>query len=285
MNPIAEYVPLEPISGVTDNVGSLADFLNNLFLFGIAIAAGLALIMITLGGIQYMTTDSVSGKSEGKDRIFSAVGGLILLLIAVLIIETINPTILNVIGTDTYVPEEERAIVEGSACWSAQWKKPGITSYVHNPSIIDIGQADGLLPPGVSGDGPTNVFQDSGIELRRIRVYRGADGAQQCQNECSAGADEAAGEVRWCASHDTEPSPKVPPTPTDLAACYADAVETTPRHFDTYADTDACVAACQNICIGDAGFGEPSKGCTISSLTINYCTTDPHPPSPNNLSI
>ncbi len=92
------YQPLAPIKGYTDQssaVGGLSGYLNTMFKLGIALASGLAVIMIIIGGIQYMSTDAVSGKSDGKDRITSAIYGLILALASYVILNTINPKLLN----------------------------------------------------------------------------------------------------------------------------------------------------------------------------------------------
>jgi hypothetical protein len=91
-----EYTLLEPSafgSSIT-TTSSLGAFLGQAFSFGLALAAALAVIMIVWGGVQIMTTDSWSGKSEGKQRIQDAIWGLLLALVSYLILYTINPDIL-----------------------------------------------------------------------------------------------------------------------------------------------------------------------------------------------
>ncbi len=90
------YVPLAPITGVVEgrNV-TLNTYLPAMFKFLIGVAAVLAVIMITIGGIQYMSTDAIFEKSEGKERIRRALGGLFLALVAWLVLQTINPKLLN----------------------------------------------------------------------------------------------------------------------------------------------------------------------------------------------
>ncbi|OGG63664.1 hypothetical protein A3D66_03110 [Candidatus Kaiserbacteria bacterium RIFCSPHIGHO2_02_FULL_50_9] len=90
-----EYVPLERLPGVTytnDNVGG---FVQSLFQISIGVAAFLAVIMIGIGGFQYMGGESISSKSEGRDKIVSAILGLLLLLGSFLLLNAINPSILN----------------------------------------------------------------------------------------------------------------------------------------------------------------------------------------------
>jgi len=91
-----EYVPLEPnaFPGVTSSA-SLGAYLGLIFNFGIAIAVVLSLVMIIWGGIMYMTTDSWSGKDEGKSKITNALYGLGLALVSWLLLYTINPDLVS----------------------------------------------------------------------------------------------------------------------------------------------------------------------------------------------
>ncbi|MEK7125948.1 MAG: pilin, partial [Patescibacteria group bacterium] len=99
------FVPLAGIPGLTDtatlnatggvNQNTLAVFFNNLYKFAIGMAAALAVIMIIWGGLEYATQDSISKKSDGKERIYNAIFGLVLVLSPVLVFSIINPNILN----------------------------------------------------------------------------------------------------------------------------------------------------------------------------------------------
>lgn len=88
-------LPLEGIEGGVVEEGQLGDYLNGLFLLGIGVASGLAVIYITIGGIQYMATANPGKKEGGREKIVAAVGGLILALAAFLILQTINPDLLQ----------------------------------------------------------------------------------------------------------------------------------------------------------------------------------------------
>ncbi len=92
------FVPLASIPGLTDiqpSAGGLATFFNNLYKYLIGLAAALAVIMIIWGGLEYSTQDSISKKSDGKQRIYDAIFGLVLVLSPVLVFSIINPSILN----------------------------------------------------------------------------------------------------------------------------------------------------------------------------------------------
>jgi len=69
----------------------LGGWLKSLFTILIAIAGILALIMIIVGGVTYMTSDAFGKKQDGKNYIINAIAGLILALGAWVILNTINP--------------------------------------------------------------------------------------------------------------------------------------------------------------------------------------------------
>ena len=86
-------------SGMTSdgkvNTADLTTFLKDLFDFGIAIAVALSVIMISWGGVLYMTTDSWFGKEDGRGKIKNALYGLALALVCWLILYTINPCLVD----------------------------------------------------------------------------------------------------------------------------------------------------------------------------------------------
>lgn len=83
--------PLPGLSNANLPDDKLKGFLQGLFQVLIIIAGILAVIMIVLGAITYLSSDAFSDKSEGKDMMLNAVFGLILALAAWIIINTINP--------------------------------------------------------------------------------------------------------------------------------------------------------------------------------------------------
>ncbi|MFW5887349.1 MAG: pilin, partial [Bacteriovoracia bacterium] len=91
----------QPISGINfkagqSGAGADSDFialLRTIFNWGIAIAVILATLAVIVGAVQYMTTDAIYDKKEGRQRMTSAIGGLILALMSWLILFTINENI------------------------------------------------------------------------------------------------------------------------------------------------------------------------------------------------
>jgi hypothetical protein len=102
-----QYLPLAPLPEAAPDSGTnLTTYLQGGFRLVIIIVAILAVIMIAYSGLQYMTSNAVPAKTMAKERLYNAVGGLLLLLGAVLILQTINPelTSLKLIDTLTNHP-------------------------------------------------------------------------------------------------------------------------------------------------------------------------------------
>ena len=97
---VDDYAVLAPLPGTytTTNGTSttnLTTYIPNMFRLVMGIAGVLAFIMITYGGFIYATSDAIQEKGEGRGYIENAVYGLILVLGAVVLLNTINPKIMN----------------------------------------------------------------------------------------------------------------------------------------------------------------------------------------------
>ena len=95
---LGDYTVLTPLPGTTntDNkTTNLSTYLPGVFTFAISIAAAMAFVMITYGGIMYMTSDAITGKTQGKEYITNAIYGLLLVIGSWVILNTINPGILK----------------------------------------------------------------------------------------------------------------------------------------------------------------------------------------------
>ncbi|MEK7185324.1 MAG: pilin, partial [Patescibacteria group bacterium] len=96
-----EYEPLVPLPGLFNaatgdyKISDFSTYVMAMFRFLIGAAAVLAVIMIIIGGLEYMTTDVISNKSAGKEKINQAIIGLLLAIGSWLILNTIDPNILT----------------------------------------------------------------------------------------------------------------------------------------------------------------------------------------------
>lgn len=75
---------------------ALEVYIPYIFNLAIGLSAVAAVVMIVFGGLQYMTTDALQGKQQGRERIMNAVKGLVLVITAYLILFTINPNLLEI---------------------------------------------------------------------------------------------------------------------------------------------------------------------------------------------
>ena len=90
------YTPLSPLPGSTVvDTTDPGSYLWTLFGIAVGVAAMLAVIMIIIGGFQYMTSEAIGSKESAKKRMWAAVLGLALILGSWLILNTINPNLLN----------------------------------------------------------------------------------------------------------------------------------------------------------------------------------------------
>ncbi len=104
------YAPLSDLPGLggEDSPQSIGEFINIIFRLSIGLGSVLAVLMIVIGGAQYMSTDAFSGKSQGRERITYALMGLGLLLISFLVLRTINPELVDLNVTVQNVHTNER---------------------------------------------------------------------------------------------------------------------------------------------------------------------------------
>ncbi len=118
------YQPLAPLPGYPDGGFKftaeqgepepcpLGQFMNTFIDIFIGIVAILSMIMIVMGGIEYVMSDLVTSKEEAKSRIQNAILGLILSLSIYIILNTVNPNLLNLCLD---VPNKSITIKEGIA--------------------------------------------------------------------------------------------------------------------------------------------------------------------------
>ena len=101
------YVPLETVPGVTQTGTSvnLASYIPAVIKLAIGLAGALAVVMIVVGGIQYLSTDAWFDKKDGVARIKNALWGLGLAISSWLILYTINPHLVTLQFPHVSLPE------------------------------------------------------------------------------------------------------------------------------------------------------------------------------------
>jgi hypothetical protein len=152
--------------------GGLGGYLNGLYRAGIAVATGLALIMIVVGGLEYVSTDSIQGKSNGRERIKNAIIGLLLALTSFIILRQINP---NLLKSDLNVEStQSTGTVGGSAVTLVN--RPPVDSLAAYPTVQGIvNQGLQGVPGFMTGGGTTaggGVLTSSAMGARILEAAR-----------------------------------------------------------------------------------------------------------------
>ncbi|MCX6754566.1 MAG: D-alanyl-D-alanine carboxypeptidase family protein [Candidatus Nomurabacteria bacterium] len=89
------YNLLAPIGGMKTAPDNIGTYFNSIFNIAIGLCAVLAVIMIVIGGVQYMGNESIFGKTEAKGRIKNSILGLLIALGSYALLNTINPDLLG----------------------------------------------------------------------------------------------------------------------------------------------------------------------------------------------
>lgn len=94
---LAAYEPMEKIPGTTGSINTFPAYVNALYKFAIWSVGIAALLMISIGGFMYFTAAGNNSKMEsGKKIISDALYGLIAVLVAWVLLHTINPDLVNI---------------------------------------------------------------------------------------------------------------------------------------------------------------------------------------------
>jgi len=95
-NSVQNYQPLAPLPGNQANQSvDIVSYVKSMYMFIIGFSVVLAIIMIVVGGITMMSSDSVFKHEQGKKIIQNAIIGLILAVGSWLILYTINPNFVD----------------------------------------------------------------------------------------------------------------------------------------------------------------------------------------------
>jgi lipoprotein-anchoring transpeptidase ErfK/SrfK len=89
------YSLLAPIGDFTEAPNNIGDYFNIIFKIAIGLCGALAVVMIVIGGVQYMGDESIFGKTEAKSRITKAILGLLIALGSWALLNTVNPDLLG----------------------------------------------------------------------------------------------------------------------------------------------------------------------------------------------
>lgn len=85
------------IKGTSPTSEGLPGFIKYIYLFSLGASGFIALLMMLIGAVMYIfSAGNPSKAADAKDRIFSALLGIFILLVAVLALRIINPDLVNI---------------------------------------------------------------------------------------------------------------------------------------------------------------------------------------------
>ncbi len=176
-----EFTPLQPItlpSGeeLYESDASLGETLNKVVQLTIGVVTALAVLSLIWGGFLYATSDAIFKKDEGKKYMKQALLGLLLAITSVVILNTINPRILNLnvlkpieIGVSTPDTLEGPewvsgvlggdVVLGGSMLTGAEFESSEHIPCVAGTSLYHVADVNGIrinicMIPGTSNPGP-----------------------------------------------------------------------------------------------------------------------------------
>lgn len=92
-----EYVPLVGIPGLTDIQGpkTIPQYINTIYILTITIGALAGVMRIAWAGVKYSLSEIITEKESAKKDIRGVLLGLAILLIPFIVLNTINPDLVN----------------------------------------------------------------------------------------------------------------------------------------------------------------------------------------------
>lgn len=148
-----EYKPLQTLADPSTGLSGLLSSLINII---IALGVLLAVVMLSIGGLQYMMSEAATTKDSAKKTIGQAILGLLILLGSWLILFIINPDIVT--------------------------KSTDFLSTVDSPTVKSVDVSDGN-----SGSEIREMFEGT------TPVGRGGSGAEWVRRNCDRPATKRAG--------------------------------------------------------------------------------------------
>lgn len=159
-------------------------YISGIFSSLITVVAVLAVLMIVIGGMQYVMSFAVGGKEEGRKKIWGAVWGLILALASFLILRTINPALVDINLNIQRLPDSPAA---SSSYSLTATDRDGNTSSITLNSLEDCLRARESLirtdPDRIVSEcaGSTQQSGDMTDDARNARGVCARDGYIICQ--------------------------------------------------------------------------------------------------------
>lgn len=184
-----------PISGVS-SVADYGAYVNLAYKFLIGFMATIAIVMVMIGGLQYVLAAGSGDVSKAKARIGNAVVGLVLLLFSATILATVNPQLLSL-----RVPQlpmiKPIEFVQGSSCEYLQgYYGSGKTPYgppMFNTTSPYAGKTGYTIEDATSGSNGAEVCGSIGKVAKDAEGHDVLDGTTCSYEYCGSSTERCVG--------------------------------------------------------------------------------------------
>jgi len=177
---------------------SLTALVSSLFAFLLAIAGIAAFVMIVFGGVKYLASAGDPSKmKDAKDQIFAAILGLIILFSSWMILNTINPNLVELrepgesplLGSVAWGEIRTAGMcVEGEAYDVELWTKK---NYSGERKCYNVGEEDEQLPLGqkiysikINGSAAVKLFDEPNFDGKNICFINSYHDLNLCGQTC-----------------------------------------------------------------------------------------------------
>jgi hypothetical protein len=103
----AGYILLAPLPGLETTAelnagedGAVANYFSIIYKIGVSLVLVIAVVMLVYGGIEYMTSDSIGGKGNGREIVSKAIIGIVLAVTSYALLYVIGGTDSVSVGFD-----------------------------------------------------------------------------------------------------------------------------------------------------------------------------------------
>lgn len=199
-------VPLTIAIGGAVTTLDIGDYIAKVYNYGVTIAGILAGVMFVVGGFQYLTAGNSGRVAKAKERIKDAIIGLLLVLGAYVILNTINPDVLSL--QMPKVPLVKKKLYVACQYFSMQKPcgQPFTLVKIPGTDSLPISQQYRVAQGGAADQGSTSTTSCIGMSCSRAG---GDDATQRCKippnTPTSASVNAPAPSTAACAAQPVAP--------------------------------------------------------------------------------
>ncbi len=191
-----KYTLLAPFAGFNEAPENVGDYLNKIFVIGIALCGALAVVMLVVAGILYMGEESIFGKTKWREQMKNALFGLLIALSAYALLNTIDPRLLGGGGVNIRAVEIKIDPETENVPWS-EYSSSG-SKILCPEGFVDV------IAPGTPS--PINVCKTIAADLTKLLEKAKTEGVKLGGFGSRSTAQQKALRIRHGCPDDNTPS-------------------------------------------------------------------------------